>query len=337
VADIKQQRRQLVRENLDRIVARVNQYLSGQKLSSVEGVLTRLARNAKLPYWYPELLKKGIFPNLDGKTVGSIIEMLFVADIEKNVLKGRTAATLSINPAKGVDVPDLELGIKSPSENWCTSEPFSNAYERLLGTDYDVVAVITNYQDAKKKAPLKIQLIRHHYFEGHEIADKDLCRRAKRIRQRVLQFGDVPARKVFKFLAFAVRSEWLCKVLLELITSLDKPEELPTILDKSIKKFERDTKKRKVPLPIEERTFLESLRERMPLDRAVIEAADDWLVGRWQEAAQLPNGNEWGRLQRSPLDGQLGVSFALQWRYNFGVFFGGIEDDPDADRAKAPA
>lgn len=319
MADIKRQRRRLVRENLDQIVARVNQYLTGQKLSSVETILTRLGRNTKLPHWYPQLLKEGIFPNLDGKTVGSIIEMLFVADIEKNILHGAT--NLSINPAKGVDIPDLELGIKSPSENWCTSEPFSNAYERLLGTDYDVIAVITNYQDVKKKTPLRIQLIRHHYFEGHEIADRDLCRRAKKVRPRALEFGDVLAQKVFKFLAFAVRSEWLCRTLLDLITSLDTPGDLPKMLDDSIKRFERDTKKRKVPLPLEEKLFLESLRERKPLDRAVIEAADEWLIGRWQEAAQLPNGNEWGRLQKSPLDGQLGISFALQWRYNFGVFF----------------
>ena len=79
MADIKQQRRQLVRGNLDRIVRRVNRYLQGQKLGSVEPILTKLGRNAKLPYWYPELLKNGTLPNLDGKTVGSIIEMLFVA------------------------------------------------------------------------------------------------------------------------------------------------------------------------------------------------------------------------------------------------------------------
>src|SRR2546425_1101937 len=139
MADIKQQRRQLVRDDLAGIVKRVNQHLLGENLSSIEPILTRLGRNSELPYWYPQLGKSGTLPNLDGKTVGSIIEMLIVADIEKNVLRGKLATTLSINPAKGVDVPDLDLGIKSPSENWCTSEPFSNAYERLLGTEYDVV------------------------------------------------------------------------------------------------------------------------------------------------------------------------------------------------------
>jgi hypothetical protein len=327
MSDIKQQRRQLVHDGLAGIVQRVNLYLKGQRLNTVEPILTRLGRNGQLPYWYPQLRDNGTLPNLDGKTVGSVIEMLLVADIERNVLTGKLATPLSINPAKGVDIPDLDLGIKSPSENWCTSEPFSNAYERLLGTEYDVVAVITNYQGAKQKPPLKIQLILHHYFEGHEVADKGLCKRAKKIRERVLQMGDAPARKVFKFLAFAIQSEWLCKVLLELIGSLDKPEDLPKILDAALAKFDRDTKRYKVPLPLQDNQFLEDLRERKPLNRAVIEAADDYLVGRWQEAARLPNENEWGRLQKSPLDGQLGVSFALQWRYNFGVFFRGLEED----------
>jgi hypothetical protein len=329
MADIKQQRRQLVRDGLAGIVGRVNRYLKGQKLETIQPILTRLGRNHQIPYWYPQLRNQGALPNLDGKTVGSIVEMLFVADVEKNVLKNRLATALAINPAKGVDVPDLDLGIKSPSENWCTSEPFSNAFERLLGTDYDVVAVITNYQDVKNSPLLKIQLIRHHYFEGHEIADKGLCNRARKIRTRALQFGDAPARKVFKFFAFAVQSEWLCKRLLELMSSLDEPRKLPEILRRAITKFDIDTQKAKVPLPLEDRHFLTELEKRTPLDRAIIDAADDWLVGRWQEAARLPNDNEWGRLQKAPLDGKLGVSFALQWRYNFGVFFKGWKEEPD--------
>lgn len=331
VPDIKEQRRRLVREGLAGIVRRVNDYLRGEHLDSIEPTLTRLGRNGQLPHWYPQLRKQGTLPNLDGKTVGSVIEMLFVADIEKNILKGKMATTLSINPAKGVDVPDLDLGIKSPSENWCTSEPFSNAYERLLGTEYDVVAVITNYQDVKERPPLKIQLTLHHYFEGHEIADKGLCARAKKIRSRVMSFGDAPARKVFKFLAFAVQSEWLCKRLLEMISGLDAPDSLLGLLDGAVAKFEDDNaraqRKNKPLLPIEDKTFLQDLRKRKPLDRAIIEAADDWLIGRWQEAARLPNENEWLRLQKSPLDGKLGVSFALQWRYNFGVYFRGLEED----------
>jgi len=321
--DSKEQRRQLVRENLDGTVERVNSYLRGRDLQTIEPILGRLGRNRKLPHWYAQLREKGTLPNLDGKTVGSVVEMLFVADIERRVLTGENTTQLTINPAKGVDVPDLDLGIKSPSENWCTSEPFSNPYERLLGSEYDVVAVITNYQEAKEKPPLQIQLIHHHYFEGHEVADKGLCKCAHQIRERVISFGDAPARKAFKFLAFAVQSEWLCKTLLVLMSSLNTPEKLPKLLVQIVGSFENASSRRKSPLPPEEKTALEELLDRRPLDRAIIDAADDWVVGRWREAARLPNDNEWGRLQKSLLDGKLGVSFALQWRYNFGVFFKG--------------
>src|SRR5271156_5186275 len=119
--EIKSQRRQAVREGLAGIVQRVNQYLLGRQLGGIEPVMTRLGRNGQLPYWYPQLRDNGTLPNLDGKTVGSVVEMLFVADVELNVLRGDLAKPLAINPAKGVDVPDLDLSIKSPSENWCTS------------------------------------------------------------------------------------------------------------------------------------------------------------------------------------------------------------------------
>jgi hypothetical protein len=56
---------------------------------------------------------------------------------------------LQINPARGVDIPQLQLGIKSPSENYCTSEPFFSAYERLISNEHDAVILLTDYQTQK--------------------------------------------------------------------------------------------------------------------------------------------------------------------------------------------
>ncbi|MCI0748147.1 MAG: hypothetical protein L0Y58_22300 [Verrucomicrobia subdivision 3 bacterium] len=223
-----------------------------------------------------------------------------------------------------MDLPDLDLGIKSPSENWCTSEPFSNAYERLLGPEYDVLAVITNYQSQKQNPPLRIQLIQHHYFEGHQIADMGLCKHARAIRPTLMSYGEAPAKKAFKFLTYAVQSEWLCARLLDLMSQIDKPDRLPSILDVMIKSIEKTSAKRRMPLPLQDKALLEELGKRKPIDRAIIDAADDWVTAHWREAARVPNENEWVRLQKAPLDGKLGVSFALQWRYNFGVFFNGL-------------
>jgi hypothetical protein len=307
--DVKKERRTAVRVSLDQIANRVNSYLRGEGLDSIEPILGRIGRNRQIPYWYQRLRQDGTLPNLDGKTIGSVVEMLIVADIERNVLTGQLASELNINPAKGVDVPDLDLGIKSPSENWCTSEPFSNAYERLLGTEFDIIAVITDYQTRK---------------------DKGLCACARTIRPRLLEFGDAPARKAFRFLAYAVQSEWICKKLVGLMCSIAAPHELPHVIDKSLADFDKTNRTRKIRLADEERELLVALSQRAPLDRGIIDVADDWVVEKWKEAARLPNDNEWQRLQASPLDGKLGVSFALQWRYNFGVFFRGAPPTGEA-------
>jgi hypothetical protein len=327
--DVKALRRQRVRDKLDEIVRRVNAYLQGKKLASIKPILQRLGRNRFLPHWFDRLNESGTLPNMDGKTVGSVVEMLFVADVERNVLTGNLATAMTINPAKGVDVPDLDLGIKSPSENWCTSEPFSNAYERLLGPEFDVIAVITNYQTVKDRPPLRIQLIRHNYFKGHQVADKGLTSCARKIRARLLEFGESPGKKAFRFLAYAVQSDWLCKQIVKLMAAIANPSALPGILETCIADFERSNRNRKIKLPLDQLQLLVELRKRKPLDRSIVDLADDWVVLKWREAARLPNENEWNRLLRSPLDGELGVSFALQWRYNFGVFFKGMAQDPE--------
>ncbi|HUY90148.1 MAG TPA: hypothetical protein VMV10_15530 [Pirellulales bacterium] len=121
--------------------------------------MKRIGRGGVLPHWYKNLKKKGDLPNLDGKTIGSVIEMLLVGVLETSTFRGLEIPALRINPARGIDLPDLDLGVKSPSENYCTSEPFFSAYERLLGSEYDILVLLTDYQTAKKSPPLKLQII----------------------------------------------------------------------------------------------------------------------------------------------------------------------------------
>jgi hypothetical protein len=54
---------------------------------------------------------------------------------------------------------------------------------------------------------------------------------------------------------------------------------------------------------------------------AIINACNDWVVEYHKDFARLPNDNEWQRFLKSPLDGKIGMSFALQWRFNFGNLF----------------
>jgi len=85
--------------------------------------------------------------------------MLLIAVLETKTFRSVAIPPLRVNPARGVDLPDLDLGIKSPSENYCTSEPLFSAYERLNGSEYDALVLLTDYQDAKSKPPLKLQII----------------------------------------------------------------------------------------------------------------------------------------------------------------------------------
>ena len=146
--------RNLLRERLDQIIVELNHVLQGVNLERLEPVLLRLGRGQTLPHWYEQLRDQHTLPNLDGKTVGSVIEMLFVAVLETVILQDIKIPQLRLNPARGVDIPDLDLGIKAPSQNYATSEPFLSAYERLLGSEYDALIVLTDYQKRKLHPPL---------------------------------------------------------------------------------------------------------------------------------------------------------------------------------------
>ena len=123
--------REIICDNIDSIKGHVNDLLSGTGLSDIKAILARMDRGGILPDWFEKLETTLTLPNLDGKTIGSVVEKLLACVLEKYVLESKVA--LHINPAKGVDIPELELGIKSPSENFCTSEPYFSAYERLIG------------------------------------------------------------------------------------------------------------------------------------------------------------------------------------------------------------
>jgi len=151
--------RAILQLNLDDTIGRVNSALSGQNVDALEPVLTRIGRGNQLPHWYEGLKVSHTLPNLDGKTIGSVVEMLLVAVLETHTFAGQSIPPFRINPARGVDLPDLDLGVKSPSENYCTREPFFSAYERLTGSEHDILVLLTDYQDAKKRPPLRLQII----------------------------------------------------------------------------------------------------------------------------------------------------------------------------------
>ena len=75
-----------IKDNLNSIRSDLNAYLRGEKVSEIKDVLERLGRGGNLPHWYYLLEQGKSMPNLDGKTIGSVIEMTLVAVLEKKTL-----------------------------------------------------------------------------------------------------------------------------------------------------------------------------------------------------------------------------------------------------------
>jgi hypothetical protein len=317
--------RNLLRERLGETMTELNQALQGLNLKGLEPVLSRVGRGETLPYWYEQLCNRQTLPNLDGKTVGSVIEMLFVAVLETVTFQDVKVPQLRLNPARGVDLPDLDLGIKAPSQNYATSEPFFSAYERLLGSEYDALIMVTDYQEAKEHPPLRLQIIQWRYFLSTELADFALTAIARKHREWLLHQSEVWTQKIFRFLAYINRSDWRAKHLLRIIDAMQEADRIQRlVLEAEIdfrKKNDQRARKDKDAIPEHEIESLLSIAEVQPVTLGIVDAADNWVVENYKDFARLPNENEWGRLLVCPLNGQIGMSFALQWRYNFGRVF----------------
>jgi hypothetical protein len=314
-----------VQKRLSETTNQLNRALRGENLEVLEPILKRLGRGQQVPHWYAKLTTEQVLPNLDGKTIGSVIEMLFVAVLESFTLADVDIPSLRVNPAQGVDLPDLELGIKSPSTNYATSEPFFGAYERLLGNEYDAVILITDYQQAKQNPPLRLQIIDAEYLSGSEMADYTLCNIARKHRAWLLREDSAWARKLFKFLAYVNQSDWRARQLIKLVSSLDDQKDVLALIAKAEKDFERKNeafaKKDQLLIPDHDLESIKRIQSTRPIPLGVLFAADAWVEDYHKDFARSPNENEWRRLLKSPLNGRIGMSFALQWRYNFSRIF----------------
>ena len=319
--------RAAVKANLPSIVDSLNAALKGTQLGKLEAIIKRLGRDGKLPHWYKKLKSDGHLPNLDGKTIGSVLEMLLVAVLEHGVLQQHEVGSLRINPARGVDLPDLDLGVKSPSENNSTSEPFFSAYERLYGNDHDCLVLLTDYQIKKTTPPLKLQVIKYRYLTASEMADMRLCAIAKQHLNWLLENGEGEAKRLIKFLANINQSDWRAKRLLKLADGLRQDDGwFHAQITRMRAEFNTENKKRtqadREPIPDSDIAAIEAVLQVSPRYIGVLGQLDNWINEALKETARGPNENEWQRIIHGNLDGKIGMSFALQWRYNFGNVFG---------------
>ena len=256
--------------------------------------------------------------------------MTLLAVLEKHTLKNFNIPPLEINPAKGVDFPLLDLGVKSPSENFCTSEPFFSSYERILGNESDAIILLTDYQTAKNNPPpVRIQIIKAAYLRGSEIADRNLCAIAKKNKENLYNENEALCKKMLQFLCHLNQQDWRAKSLLKLVDNLYATSEN---IDKLVDEIEKDFNKkaaasiRKGVEPVSQceldRILL--IKHSNTKVSSIINSCSDWVIDNHKDFARLPNDNEWQRFLKSPLDGKIGMSFALQWRYNFGNLFNSL-------------
>jgi hypothetical protein len=331
ISPTKEELQAALQANLDGTICRVNDVLRGKGVQALEPVLSRIGRGQQLPHWYEALKTTQGLPNSDGKTIRSIVEMLLVAVLETFTFQGMNPPPLKISPARGVDLPDLNLGIKSPSENYCTSEPFFSAYERLLGSDHDVLVLITDYQDTKKTSPLRLQIIQWRYLKRTQIADHALCRIALKHRHWLVTADEARAKRVIRFLAYVNQSDWRAKRLLSLVDHLNDEVRIKALIEKAEKEFTKTNrdrlKKDNVPIPDSDIEALRAILKVTPLHFGVIDAAENWVIDVRKETARAPSSQEWSSFLAGPLDGQIGMSLALQWRYNFGPLFGAADEE----------
>lgn len=309
-------------ENIPLILEKLNEVLNGNHLDEISPILSRIDRTGHLPAWFNSLKDHGSLPNLDGKTVGSVIEKLLVCVLEKYVFDSKLQ--LSVNPARGVDIPELELGVKSPSTNYCTSEPYFSAYERILGNEYDAIILLTNYQEAKRVTPFSLQIIKIRYLKGSEIADIKLCRLSRMLRERYE--NEVVIKKAIRFLSYVNQSDWEANCILKLIEEVILGNaNLTTLVNRFQRDFNsknaRNEREGKPLIPQDSLDRLQEITTFSPVDQGIINAADNWVILTQKDNGRYVNDNEWHRFLMSPLDGKIGMSFALQWRYNFGILF----------------
>ncbi len=132
-------------------------------------------------------------------------------------------------------------------------------------------------------------------------------------------------KKAVRFLSYVNQSSWEAKALLHLMKNAPDDDSIDIMLERLCKKFSETNRRKEVegkePLPTDTLLRLQAIKDTTPRWLSVINAADNWVIETHKDFARYPSDSEWERFLRSELNGVIGMSFALQWRYNFGALF----------------
>ena len=289
--------RNYIRQNLESLVANVNRAFSDTEyLATLAESISRNSVGNQVPSWYEELLRDEALSVTSPKSLGSVVEKVVAAIVELELvpdIDGVEPFEVRLNPAAGVDMPDIELGVKSPSTNYCTSEPFYSIWERLSGNLDDCIVLVTNFQEVKNDIPYTLRIINSEYLEGIELADTVLTEHARRARTH-LGIDELIFWNFCRFLCLANKTtaqadKALIRMFSNLFDSLDQVSEGND--------------------PIETAPNLEECEIEL----------DEWM-GTYAPPIFRdiqPTEIQRQRIENGPLRGRISISFALQWRYAF--------------------
>ena len=205
----------------------------------------------------------------NSKSLGTHIEKLLKAEVERSLGWHPTG-----NSAKGVDIPELDLGLKVTSNlKPQSSDPFVSAYQRILGATHEVLVLYYNSVafDADDGTPL--QIIDRKFLKKSELADASLCEIAKTLKRLAISKDGpdpVDLHRCLRVIAYANKSQSKTKYYRDLVDSL-RSGDVKQLLD--------------------------------AIDEGEASILKDVLP-------PLPSDKEWDKFLKSPLDGKISISFA---------------------------
>jgi len=262
---------QKIQSDFDEIRESLNKYLKGERLSEISSFIRNLENDNSLPDWFNEIKNTGRPKKEDPKSLGTMIEKLIKAE-----LGNRYKWKITGSSAMGVDIPEISLNIKSTSNKQPqSSEPYRSAYDRILGSDFDIILAIYDGITFLNQKSSSLDILQLNYLTKSQVADMILCKMAKNLRQ-IYKEGKI--------------TEEIAKIGLKCIVYGKKTHKSTTLLKNTL-----------------------SRQNLSDVTEIILITEKDLDLNEYP----LPTNGNWKQFLNSPLDGQIGISFALQWRYQF--------------------
>lgn len=241
----------------------------------------------------------------DGKSIGTFIEKLLTV-----LLSIEQGCVFTGCAARGVDLPELNLGIKATSNRQPqSSEAFKNAYERILGIDNALLVFIYNGIEFASGAEENLRCIQYYLLSETNVADKGLCAFARDARDLYLgKMIDEP--KLKSVLRLLVVSDKSKKEFLDMSRIVHEMAAIFTGKTNGVKFRHLDAKTDDV------KGYLANPEIQAKLATAVKAYQAQFLSFPFANDGIITDGQLKAFLAH-PLDGKISVSFALQWRFQF--------------------